>query len=120
MKYEFDDNVPIYIQLMDIVKIKLVKGELRPGEQIPAVREFASDYGVNPNTAQKALTELERENILRSERTAGRFVSMNESEIEQLRKNMAKEVMANFIVRMHELGFDNQQLLESITQEVEK
>ena len=73
----YDENVPIYLQIMDRMKRRILTGDWQPGDRIPAVRDLAMAYGVNPNTMQRALSELEREGLLFSERTTGRFITRN-------------------------------------------
>lgn len=121
MAWIFDEKSPIYLQLMEQLKKQIMSGELQGGNKIPSVRDLAKIAGVNPNTMQKALSELEREQLIYSERTAGRFVTKDISLIEQRRKEMAKKYMENFIVSLRELGYDLDQikeLLETYTKEV--
>ena len=75
MAWKFNNESPIYLQIVEIIKTQIAQGVLKPGDQVPAVRELAVTAGVNPNTMQKALAELEREGVLYSQRTAGRFVA---------------------------------------------
>ena len=75
MDKKLEDNMPIYVQIMNRVREAIAAGELRPGDRVPSVREMAQQFEVNPNTMQRALNELEREGLLESERTAGRFVT---------------------------------------------
>ena len=85
MDKKIDDNIPIYVQIMNSVKEAIAAGELRPSDRVPSVRELARDFEVNPNTMQRALNELEREGLLVSERTSGRFVTADRELIEQLK-----------------------------------
>lgn len=82
---QYDTAVPIYLQIIERIEQKLVTGEWRAGERVPAVRELAAEFGVNPNTMQRALAELERNGLVYSERTAGRFVTPDEQRIRRLR-----------------------------------
>jgi len=100
-----DRNIPIYAQIMDAVKHSIVSGELKTGDRIPSVREMAADFGVNPNTVQRALLELEREGLLATERAQGRYVSAEQSTIEELRREMAKGAAEKFAEEMKALGF---------------
>ena len=81
MTWSFDDNLPIYLQIIRILKYELARGKYQPGEKLPAVRELAMTAGVNPNTMQKALAELERDGLVKSQRTAGRFVTDDKEKI---------------------------------------
>ncbi|PEI73945.1 GntR family transcriptional regulator [Bacillus wiedmannii] len=110
MKTEFSPNIPIYVQVMEYIKKEIVTGRLAPGEKIPAVRELASEFQVNPNTIQRTFQELEREGIAETRRGTGRFVTMNEKKITELRKEMAKELLDNFINGMNNLGFMEEEI----------
>ena len=75
MEFVFDNNVPIYIQLVEYIKIYLISGVFKSGEKLPSVREFATTFKVNPNTMQKALAELESLDLIYTERTNGKYVT---------------------------------------------
>lgn len=105
MKYDFDPNLPIYIQVMDEIKKKIFNGFYCSGGKIDSVRELALEYGVNPNTIQKALSELEREGLLYSKRSTGRFVSESVEMIEKLKKEMLVKKVKIFVNEMDELGY---------------
>ena len=75
MKWDFSSDAPIYAQLILQIKVGIVSGAFPPGERLPSVRDLATEAGVNPNTMQRALTELERDGLVYSQRTAGRFVT---------------------------------------------
>ena len=81
--HSFDNERPIYLQLMEMIKIQIISGKIKPGEKLPSVRDYAHEVKVNPNTVQKALTELERENLIYTERTNGKYVTDNSSLINQ-------------------------------------
>ncbi len=100
----YDTNVPIYLQLIEKIQRMIVTGEWRAGERIPAVRELALAFGVNPNTMQRALAELERDGLLYSERTSGRFVTEDQAHILRLRDSLAGAVLREFLSRMEGLG----------------
>ena len=102
MEWKFTDDIPIYQQIMDIIKQQIASGELAAGEKLPSVREMAVVAGVNPNTMQKALAELEREGLLYSQRTAGRFVA----EQQEIRDGLQEELMMEYIEDfMKKLGY---------------
>ena len=82
MEFVFDNNVPIYIQLVEYIKIYLISGVFKSGEKLPSVREFATTFKVNPNTMQKALAELESLELIYTERTNGKYVTKDEKLIE--------------------------------------
>ncbi|MBR3832704.1 MAG: GntR family transcriptional regulator [Lachnospiraceae bacterium] len=112
MPWKFDANSPIYLQIMDELKLKIAKGELNPGDKVPAVRELAIIAGVNPNTMQKALSELEREGVLYSQRTSGRFVAELGNGQADIRQGIYKQYMDTFVRGMRELGFANDDIIK--------
>ena len=85
MDFTFDNNIPIYIQLLDYLKIYLISGVFKAGDKLPSVRDFATTFKVNPNTMQKALTELEDMNLIYTERTNGKYVTNDAKLIESLK-----------------------------------
>lgn len=110
----FNSAVPIYLQLMDDIKLRIVSGQLKPGEKMDSVRDLAMQYAVNPNTMQKALSELERENLLFSQRTSGRFVTIDEADIATLRQNMASEHVETLIEALHGMGYGDAEIVELV------
>ena len=101
----FNDHQPIYIQIMDLIKFRIIRGELKPGDKLPAVREIAGDLKVNPNTVQRSYSDLEREGILLSQRGVGSFVVDNKEMFDRLREEMAKDIVQSFVEDMNNLGF---------------
>ena len=95
MSWNFSNDVPIYLQIMEHFKVQIASGKLEVGDKIPPVRELALEAGVNPNTMQKALSELEREGYLESQRTSGRFVADRGKQIDRLKQDMALELMCS-------------------------
>lgn len=113
---EFQSNIPIYIQLMDIIKMQIVSGKLKPGDKLSSVRDLAMEYGVNPNTMQKALGELEWEKLVYTVRTTGRYVTEDEELIHGLRKELAEMRISEFFSELKKLGYSKEEirgLLES-------
>lgn len=111
MAIDFDSNLPIYIQVMDYIKKEIVSGRLKPGDRIDSVRDLALHFGVNPNTVQRSLSELEREGLLKSERTAGRFISENEELIALVREQMATSCISRYVKEMENLGYKGEEIL---------
>lgn len=109
MAYPFDNNTPIYLQLLDLFRRRIVTGEYEPGGRLPTVRDIAVEYGVNPNTVQRALTELEREGLAFSRRTSGRFITEDAALIEAVRKHLAQSLVEAFIVDMRYFGYNEEQ-----------
>ena len=111
MQWKFDGNAPIYTQLVDQMKLGIVSGEWIPGQRIPAVRELAVDAGVNPNTMQRALQELERQGLMFSQRTSGRFVTEDRDMIENAKRTLANRHISAFIRQMQALGYTRQEIV---------
>ena len=104
MEYNFDNERPIYIQLVELIRIKIVSGEFKKGQKIPSVRELALAMKVNPNTMQKALVELEEEKLIFTERTNGKYVTEDEKLIEKVKNELAKEKVENYVNSMNLIG----------------
>ena len=106
MEYIFDNERPIYIQLVEMIRIEIVSGKFKKGQKIPSVRELALIMKVNPNTMQKALVELENEQLIYTERTNGKYVTEDEELIEKVKKELAKEIVNNYLNSMKNIGID--------------
>lgn len=109
---QFNESMPIYLQLMETIKHDIISGSLEPGTKIDSVRDLAVRFGVNPNTMQKALSELEREELLHAERTAGRFVTKNKLLIESIRYKEARSITEGFIKQMKSLGYSEEEIID--------
>lgn len=104
MDYIFDNERPIYIQLVEKIRMEIVSGVLKPGDKLQSVREFALTTKVNPNTMQKALAELENEGLIYTERTNGKFVTENIELIYKVKLELAKEQVNNYLNAMNDIG----------------
>lgn len=105
MAEQFDASRPIYAQLVERLKAKILAGTYPPGGHLDSVRDLAAAAGVNPNTMQRALAQLETEGLVRTERTAGRFVTEDTALIEQLRADTAQTLAADFLEKMRGIGY---------------
>ena len=114
MEWNFRNDQPIYSQLTLRLTEAIVSGIYAPGEKLPSVRELALEAGVNPNTVQRALTELEREGLVFSQRTAGRFVTENENMIVNAKLRSADERVSEFLRSMKTLGCGRQEIISLI------
>lgn len=123
MGWKFSDDVPLYQQIMDGIKQRIATGDWAPGQKLPSVRELAVEAGVNPNTMQKALAELEREGLLYAKRTAGRFVAERDEITEGLQEEMLQSYVKEFLGNMESLGYslkDAAALLQRMSQQEER
>ncbi len=116
MPWDLDNNRPIYLQLMERIQLDIVSGVYRPGDKLPSVRELALEAAVNPNTMQKALSELERSGIVYAKRTSGRLITEDEGMLNQLKNELAQEHIHAFLEKMDKLGFSREEIL-TLTQE---
>lgn len=114
MGNDYSANIPIYLQIMNEIKLKIVSGEWETDQRLTPVRELAMQFSVNPNTMQRALSELEREGLLYTERTSGRFVTSDENLVSKIRDEMAEEYTMNFIKNMLKLGYNTQRILKIV------
>lgn len=105
---------------MNYLKKRIVAGEIKGADKLPSVRDLSSKLKVNPNTVQRSYQELEREGLVFTQRGMGTFVIDDESIIEDLRKDMAEEIVEKFLANMRELGFDRKEIVEVVLNEVEK
>lgn len=112
MKFNFDNERPIYIQLVEQLRIGILTSEFGIGEKIPSVRDLAMLAKVNPNTMQKALAELEEEKLIYTERTNGKFVTKDVKLINNIRDNLAKEKAYEFFSNMKKIGMDENKTID--------
>ena len=117
MKWQFSNDAPIYSQLIEQVKVGIVSGAFPPGERLPSVRDLAVEAGVNPNTMQRALTELERDGLVYSQRTAGRFVTEDTEMIRTAKEELAHRQIKCFLTAMLRLGYEKAEILSLVDRE---
>ncbi len=117
MEFTFDNNIPIYIQLLEYMKIYLISGVFKCGEKLPSVRELSGLFKVNPNTMQKALAELESTSLIYTERTYGKYVTEDRELIEKLKDEYANTLAKSYFEGMKRIGLgkaDSIKYLEGI------
>ena len=112
MNWEFDNQRPIYSQIIEYIKLTIVSGKLKPGEKLLSVRELAAVAGVNPNTMQKALSELESTGLVYSNRTSGRFVCEDPLLIQKAKNELARENISLFLSNMEKIGVKKEESIE--------
>ena len=110
MNWNITAGRPVYVQLIEQLELALVAGEFPPGSRIPPVRELAADAGVNPNTMQRALQELEGRGLLQAQRTAGRTVTADDAALRALRLRRAKALAEEFRHQMQALGMEESEI----------
>ena len=109
--------MPVYSQLVEQIKIGIVSGMFPPGERLPSVRDLATEAGVNPNTMQRAMTELERDGLVYSQRTAGRFVTEDHAVIQAAKRDLAQRHIHAFLAAMLRLGYRREEIISLLEQE---
>ena len=114
MDWQIRDDAPIYSQLVAQIKLGIAAGALSPGERLASVRALAAEAGVNPNTMQRALQELERQGLVYSQRTSGRFVTEDREMIETAKSSLAAEQVRSFLDAMARLGYMRDDILRLI------
>jgi len=114
LDFNFDNNRPIYIQLVEQLEVMIISGKLPPASKLPSVRELATKARVNPNTIQRALAELERKKLIYTERTNGKFVSKNLARLVDSREAYITHRITEFVAEMHALGLSERELIRII------
>lgn len=114
MEWKFDKQKPIYAQIVDVIRLRIITGRYEPGSRLPSVRELAGEASVNPNTMQKALTELERSGLIYTVRTSGRFITEDDQKIISERSRLAAQRVEEFLRQMESLGIGRDEVIELI------
>jgi len=114
MAWKFDNDRPIYTQLLEKIEMKIISGEYKPGEKMPSVRELAAEASVNPNTMQKALAKLEENGLVVTSRTVGRTVTDDKELIGSARDIAAKRFTSEYITKMRRLGISVSQCVDIV------
>lgn len=117
LSISFNNDRPIYLQIVEQMKIDIISGKYQQGEKLPSVRELATFYKVNPNTMQRAFAELEDLQLVYTKRTSGRFVTEEEGLIESSKQQVAKAKIDEFLLYMQSLGIKNDEIITYICEE---
>lgn len=119
MEWVFNNDKPIYSQIIHLLKLEIVSGKLAPGSRLPGVRELAMEAGVNPNTMQRAFAELERSGLCFTQRNNGRFVTEDQNMISDTRSELAVEYVNDYLAKMEALGYTVLAAAAKLTEEKE-
>ena len=114
MEWNFKSGIPIYSQIVDEMTMRIASGIYEPGEKLSSVRDLAMDAGVNPNTMQRALAELERKGLVYSERTSGRFVTKEEAVLKSLHEELAKRYFQELAEKLRKIGMSGEEIHEAV------
>ena len=120
MPWDLDNNRPIYLQLMEKIQQDIISGVYHAGDRLPSVRELALEASVNPNTMQKALSELERNGLVHTQRTSGLFIKEDKTMLKQLKTELAAVHIQDFLNTMKQLGFPPEEILELIEKTIKE
>lgn len=120
MAWNLDSDRPIYLQLVEVIQMRIISGRYKAGDRLPSVRELAAEASVNPNTMQKAFAELERSGLIITQRTSGRTVTEDVSMIAAIRQKLAKEQLTLFFQKMNELGYNQTEIAALLRQAAEE
>ncbi|PNV61619.1 GntR family transcriptional regulator [Clostridium sp. chh4-2] len=110
MPWTFENDRPIYTQLLEKIRLNIISGTYPIGSKLPSVRDLAADAAVNPNTMQKALAELERSGLIYSQRTSGRYVTEDANMIQKMKEDIAQEKIEEFMKLMRQIGFEPEEI----------
>lgn len=120
MPWNLDSSRPIYLQIIERVQMDIITGRYQPGNKLPSVRDLAQEAAVNPNTMQKALSELERSGLIYSQRTSGRFITEDKELIHQMKKELAAAEVSAFVAHMKQLGITPEEIRQLLAETIEE
>lgn len=120
MPWNLDSSRPIYLQIIERVQMDIITGRYQPGDKLPSVRALAQEATVNPNTMQKALSELERSGLIYSQRTSGRFITEDKELIHQMKKELAAAEVSAFVAHMKQLGITPEEIRQLLAETIEE
>ena len=120
MPWNLDSSRPIYLQIIERVQMDVITGRYQPGDKLPSVRDLAQEAAVNPNTMEKALSELERSGLIYSQRTSGRFITEDKELIHQMKKELAAAEVSAFVAHMKQLGITPEEIRQLLAETIEE
>lgn len=120
MEWELNSKEPIYLQIKNYMKLKIVSGNLKEGERLLSVRDYASELKVNPNTILRVYSELESDGLITTQRGIGKFVTEDISKIYNLRKELSLELLKEFITKSKNLGFTKAEIVDLLNEMYEE
>lgn len=120
MPWNLDSSRSIYLQIIERVQMDIITGRYQPGDKLPSVRDLAQEAAVNPNTMQKALSELERSGLIYSQRTSGRFITEDKELIHQMKKELAAAEVSAFVAHMKQLGITPEEIRQLLAETIEE
>lgn len=120
MPWNLNSDSPIFVQIIEHLQVDIISGVYKPGDKLPSVRDLAAEAGVNPNTMQKALSDLESTGLVHSERTSGRFITDDDTLIKKMRKSLVDVQIEEFFKSLEKLGFTEKEIIQLVKEYTEK
>ncbi|MDO4963217.1 MAG: GntR family transcriptional regulator [bacterium] len=120
MNINFDNDIPIYLQVMEYIKNYIISGKIKNGEKLPSVREFSIKFKVNPNTVQKALYQLENIGLIYTDRTNGKFVTIDSNIVNKIKNDKITEFIDEYFNNMENIGIKQKDAINYINERAEK
>ena len=120
MPWNLDNDRPIYLQIIERISMDIVSGVYRAGDKLPSGRELAASAAVNPNTMQRAMADLEREGLVYSKRTSGRYITEDEAMLKKIKNELASSHITEFIEKMRQLGYQDSEILVLIKEKIKE
>lgn len=120
MAWNLTSDRPVFIQIIEKLKLDIITGVYKPGDKLPSVRDLAGEAAVNPNTMQRAFSELERDGLVYTMRTSGRFITEDITMIQGLKEQMAVNAIAEFLSNMERLGFNKEDAISLLNETVKE
>ena len=120
MAWNLTSDRPVFIQIIEKLKLDIITGVYKPGDKLPSVRDLAGEAAVNPNTMQRAFSELERDGLVYTMRTSGRFITEDITMIQSLKEQMAINAIAEFLSNMERLGFNKEDAISLLNETVKE
>ena len=115
MKYQFSNNLPIYKQIIDKIKFDIISKKIMPGEKLLSIKDYSESFGVTQNTVQKALTTLEQEELIYTERTNGKFITQDVKKIDNMKEKIACKKINQFLQDMKNMGYTKSDIINLIS-----
>jgi len=117
MSFDFRSDTPIFLQIIEHIKMKIISGQYLPSDRLPSVRDLSFDFGVNPNTIQKALSELENIGLIHTDSTNGKYITEDMVLINKVRNETIKQFINEFRDKVNEIGVSSKEMLEILRKE---
>lgn len=116
----FNNSIPIYLQVINKIKSDIITGKLNPGDKMPSTRDLAKELGINPNTASRVYKEMESLGLCFKKRGLGTFITESKDIVEKIKNEMASQLIKDFVEGMKKLGFSYDEMANLILEKKEK